>query len=345
MRLRRVLAGTVIVLIGLAGALVIAVNVSPWPGVLVIRAIFDKGAADASAALVKHLPPQVIARSDLRYDPNDPDAKLDLYLPQAAQAGSAKPITVVWVHGGAWVSGRKEDIGHYARILAGRGFTVASVDYTLAPQAIHPVPVRQVNVALAWLRENSAALQIDAERIVLAGDSAGAHIVTQLAVALTEPAYAATLGIRPGLPAANIRGMLLFCGAYDTEAINLDGPFGIFLRTVLRAYSGTRDFRNDESFRPSSVVRHVTGKFPPAFITAGNGDPLLAQSRVLADRLSALGVRTDTLFFPADRVPPLAHEYQFNLDDPAGKTALDRVVNFLHSLGSPGNTPTTPIAS
>ncbi|MBW4095565.1 MAG: alpha/beta hydrolase fold domain-containing protein [Acidobacteria bacterium] len=42
--------------------------------------------------------------------------------------------TIVWIHGGAWISGYKEDADPYARMLAGRGFTAVSFVYTLPPE-------------------------------------------------------------------------------------------------------------------------------------------------------------------------------------------------------------------
>jgi acetyl esterase/lipase len=75
--------------------------------------------------------------------------------------------------------------------------------------------------------------------------------------------------------------------------------------------------------------------FPPAFISVGNADPLAPQSRALAEALEAVGVEVDTLFFPDDHSPPLAHEYQLLLSTQEGRLALDRSVAFLaaHSSG------------
>jgi len=53
-----------------------------------------------------------------------------------------------------------------------------------------------------------------------------------------------------------------------------------------------------------------------------NADPLAPQSRMLAEVVTQHGVPVDTLFFPDDYAPPLAHEYQFDLDTEAGQTAL-----------------------
>jgi acetyl esterase/lipase len=70
----------------------------------------------------------------------------------------------------------------------------------------------------------------------------------------------------------------------------------------------------------------------PMFLSAGNADPLGPQSVQLAERAAALGIRTDTLFFPADHAPLLGHEYQFDLDIADGRTALDRASAFLNRV-------------
>lgn len=323
-------AGKWLLLTGLVLAvLILPFVLSPWPGALLIRQIFNAGAEQASTKLQPHLPAHIAVLADQQYDESDPDAFLDVYFPKAA---STALTTVVWVHGGGWVSGRRSDIGHYAQILAAQGFTVVTVDYTIAPEAVHPVPARQVNRALHWLQENAGRLPINPEKFVLAGDSAGAQIASQVALVHREPAYAQALGITPALRPAQVAGMLLYCGAYDLEAINLDGPFGLFLRSVLWSYSGRRDFRQVPGFMLMSVQQQVSANFPPAFISAGNADPLGAQSVALAETLQGLGVRVDSLFFPADYQPGLGHEYQFDLDTEAGQKALLRSAAFLHTL-------------
>jgi acetyl esterase/lipase len=101
---------------------------------------------------------------------------------------------------------------------------------------------------------------------------------------------------------------------------------------VLWSYSGTKDFLANEPFKLAWAIPHATPNFPPAFISAGNGDPLLPHSLALADALEAKGVRVERLFFPNDYAPSLPHVYQFNLDTEAGKLALDRSVGFLWAL-------------
>ena len=95
------------------------------------------------------------------------------------------------------------------------------------------------------------------------------------------------------------------------------------------AFSGSKDFKDNPRFAAAWVLNHVTAEFPPAFISAGNGDPLLPQSIALADKLASRGVRVESLFFASDHRPALPHEYQFNLDNEAGRLALARSVAFL----------------
>jgi acetyl esterase/lipase len=242
---------------------------------------------------------------------------------------------VIWVHGGAWVSGSKENVGNYLRLLAGANIAMVNVNYTLAPSATHPTPSRQVNAALGWIVANGPASEIDATRIVLAGDSAGSQIATQVAIAQLDPAYAAALGIKAALPVSSLRGLVLFCGAYDARNLNLDGAFGGFLRKILWAYFGQQDFTSAPGFDLFSVAGHLPPAMPPLFISAGNADPLGPQSMELADIADAKVIVTDTLFFPAGYAPPLGHEYQFDLTTEAGQMALARTRAFLATRFSP----------
>ena len=332
--LRKLLAWTAL-LLGL-GALA-AHFVTPWPSVWAIRAVFDSGAATASTALEKHLPTNVTARVGLRYAAADPDALLDIYRP--AQLADGAPV-VVWIHGGGFVSGRRQDIENYLKILAGRGFITVNVDYTIAPEAIYPTPTLQFAKALAYLDRNAASLGLAGRRFVLAGDSAGAQLAAQQANIITAPEYAKAVGVAAPIAPVKLAGALLHCGVYDVGAMKTDasGVLGWFMRTVTWAYSGQRDWREARGFETFSVTNYLTPRFPPTFISAGNADPLLSQSQLIDRKLREQGVVVDSLFFPTDHQPPLSHEYQFNLDTAAGQQAFDRTVAWLNSLAaqSPG---------
>lgn len=325
--MRKVLFGLfIVVAIIVAGFLL-----SPWPSVFVIRTIFDSGAAKASAKLEKHLPLAILTETR-RYDPADADAVMDIHRPKSVLAGTP---TIVWVHGGGFVSGRRSDLTNYTKILAGQGFVVVNIDYTIAPDAKYPVPVRQVNNALGYLSRNAQALDVDPDHIVLAGDSAGAQIVAQTAAVIANPRYAGTIGIKPSLSDRQIAGVLLFCGVYDITKMGEGGGLvGWFVKSTTWAYSGERDWRDAKGFESMNVAPNIMANYPPVFVSAGNADPLGPQSVSFADSLEAKGVVVDRLFFPSGYEPPLGHEYQFDLDTAAGREALTRSLAWLRNLPS-----------
>ena len=296
---------------------------------MLIRCVFNEGAAQATERLQKHLPNDVAEHLNVQYAASDPDAYFDVFWPEtAAQSMQALP-TVVWVHGGGWVSGSRKDLDSYAKILASRGFTVVSVGYSIAPEAKYPTPVRQVNEALGFVTQNAVRLHADAGKIFLAGDSAGAQIAAQEANLVSVPKYATDVGIVPAIERRQLAGAVLFCGAYDAKLVKQEGLEWWFVHTVLWSYSGRKNFMKDSMFARMSVLDYVTGAFPPVFISAGNADPLEAQSRVFAQKLTRLGVSVDALFYPKHYAPALGHEYQMNLDTDAGRLAPEQCVAFL----------------
>lgn len=331
---RPLLPRLLLALVLLLAAVAAAFALSPWPGALLIRALFDHGAAQASARLAPHVPAGVVEHLGEVYDTAGVargSGRFDLFLPPpGAQAAGAPLPLVVWVHGGGAVSGSRGDIANYARVLAGQGLAVATVDYSIAPEARYPLPLHEVNAALGHLAANAARWGVDPGRFVLAGDSAGAHIAAQVANLTVVPAYAQALGIAPALQPAQLRALLLFCGPYVMRSRDAQGVGRWFMHTVLWAYSGTRHYETDPAFAgTANVIDHLTADFPPAFVSAGNADPLLPHSQALAARLQALGTPLHTLFFAADHQPPLPHEYQFDLDGADGRRALREAVEFV----------------
>lgn len=273
----------------------------------------------------------VFEQKDLSYG-HERDAKLDVYYPKVVAGSKERLPTIVWVHGGAWVGGDKSHISNYLKLLAGQGYTVVGVNYSRAPGAKFPESLRQVMEALAWIQARTAALHVDSSRLVLAGDSAGAHIASQIVAMTVNLEYARALGIYSPVEPGHIRGAVLFCGAYDVELLDFEGRLAWFLHTVLSAYTGSKNLRGNPCTTLLSVRNWVTSDFPAPFISAGNADPLGPQSTALAETLVALGVEPDTLFFAADHEPRLNHEYQFDARLKEFDLALERSLTYLRKV-------------
>lgn len=328
-RLRRALVSVVIGLAITIVALWIWTQRSPWPGVLLIRHGLGDGMEDAQR-IAEYVPDDVTRRVDVVYEPGDADGRLDVLYPEEVD----DPLpTVVWVHGGAFVAGTKDALRDYLAVLASHGFTVVNIEYTKAPTAVYPRPVEQLDTALRFVVDHADELYVDPQQLVLAGDSAGAHIAAQTAMAMTDPAYAQAAGLPVTSDGARLRAAILASGAFDLAAIDLeDEQFGWFLRTVLWAYSGEKDFAADERFWFASLPEHVSTGFPPTFLTTGPADPLLSHSLTMAEALRDEGVEVDTLFFPAETTDAsIGHEYQLRLDTPEAREAMERMIALLRA--------------
>jgi acetyl esterase/lipase len=300
--------------------------VSPRPAAALLRRLFAYGGAATARGLARHDPGGVDVRRDERYGAGA-DSVLDVYRPAGRE--EALPL-VVWIHGGGWLAGSKEELAGFFRLIAARGHAVAAPRYSLAPKHPYPTALRQVMEALAYLSAHAERLGVDPGLIVIAGDSAGAQLAAQTAALVTTPGYAEAVGVPATIAPEQLRGVALACGAYDLSLLTEGSGLGQSMATaILWSYSGHRGFQRDESFAMASVADHLSSGFPPALVTVGNADPLRAHSIVLGRRLRELGVPVDALFFPDDHQPPLGHEYQFDLDTEAGRRFLERLTAFL----------------
>lgn len=320
----------------LAVCVYVAFQVSPWPGVLVLRATGNDG-LDTADGVARYVPNNVTSLYDEPYDPASPYGLLDVFFPDDARG----PLpTIVWIHGGAFIAGTKAALPPYLTILASHGFTVVNVEYTKAPERQYPTPILQLNEALAYLTANAERFHIDPNQFVLAGDSAGAHITAQTALATVDATYRTATGLPAVLQAQQLKGVVLASGPYDLNGVDYDSKtFGWFLHTVIWAYTGRKDFLDDPAVALLSLVDQVSPNFPPTFITTGPSDPLLTHSEELAQNLRAQDVDVTTLFFPAATTDPaIGHEYQFDLNTPEARQALEAIVAFarVHT-----NSPTT----
>jgi acetyl esterase/lipase len=141
----------------------------------------------------------------------------DLYVPDGAGPFPA----LVAVHGGGWQLGSRASYKHWGEYLAARGYALFSVDYRLCKidHKTYPEAVHDIRAAVQFLRGSAAELKIDAKRIGLIGDSAGAHLAALVALAGDAPVYAgAHRDDRFAAQSARVKAMIGFYGVYDMAA-------------------------------------------------------------------------------------------------------------------------------
>jgi acetyl esterase/lipase len=312
-------------------ALRVTMLVSPRPSALLVRKVFARTGGDQATRLSTGAPTDVRVVSDVGYGSGSgADERVDLYLPPSAGGGADAPPVVMWIHGGAWVGGSKDELsGWFRRLADAADVAVAAISYSLAPESTSPTPLAQAARAARFLADHGDELGVDTSQLFVGGDSAGAQIAAQLGAVASSAELASRCGL-VGAEVPPLRGLVLCCGPYDVRTFGDDGPVHHIVDAVMWAYSGTRRWRGDERFLDTmAVVDHVSEAFPATFVTVGNADPLEPQTDQLQAALAAAGVETDALRFEPDHQPALGHEYQFDVRLDESSTALSRIAAFL----------------
>lgn len=187
---------------------------------------------------------------------------LDVY----PQNETAQPSPVlVFIYGGAWTSGSKEQYRFAATAFHKLGYTVVVPNYVLYPQGKFPEFIEDVAVALAWVKENIAQYHGDHQKLFLVGHSAGAHTGALLS---TDPHYLQNVGMQK----SDISGFAGLAGPYGftptkQKYINIFGP--------------------PENFHKMKAMNHVSGNEPPMILMHGLADKTvgLLNQQVLAQKI------------------------------------------------------------
>lgn len=104
------------------------------------------------------------------------DLKIDVFQPKAKKSTGHPAVLIV--HGGGWRSGNSAQHIPLAQHLAAAGFASFTVEYRLSTEALYPAAVHDVKAAIRWIRANARKLNVDSNKIAVAGFSAGGELAT-----------------------------------------------------------------------------------------------------------------------------------------------------------------------
>jgi acetyl esterase len=271
--------------------------------------------------------------NDIRYGGEYPNSFLDIWYTDADRG--AKRPTVIFLHGGGFFMGSKEWGDPMAggrvqgaetdplAIMTKRGFNVVNMDYALSPAYRYPVPMRQLNQAIAYLQANSARLGLDMTRLFIMGGSAGAQMSAQYGLLLSNPAYAAQVGIKPTIDPAHVKGVVLY-----SAPLKVSG-FGWRFNAMLWSYLGTKDLENSRAAKQMDIVPQVTSRYPATYLTDGNqSDTFPEHAKAMARALREKGVdHVFTYYEPTEA--KLDHGYTGDLSNKYGRQNLERTIAFM----------------
>ena len=240
-------------------------------------------------------PADIVRVDDQRYG-EDPMQVLDVYYPAGTEG---KLPAIVSIHGGGYVYGTKETYQYYCMNLAQRGFTVVNFSYRLGPKNKFPAQIEDTNAALRFVCENAERYHIDTDCVFFVGDSAGGHLNAMYSAAVTNPEYAALLGLE--IPDYHLRATALNCGVYRLEDL-------LGSREMLSLLEGEPS-RYEETW---DILGHITDSFPPSFVMSATGDMCLPYAVPMAEYLRSAGVEAE-LHIYGDASNRLPHVFHVNM--------------------------------
>ncbi|PWG79118.1 alpha/beta hydrolase [Pararcticibacter amylolyticus] len=212
------------------------------------------------------------------------DGKMDLYLPPKEKGLS--PV-VINIHGGGWNKGVKESQTGFNAWFK-KGYAVANIAYRLSQVATAPAAVEDTRCALIYLIKNAKELNIDINKIVIMGGSAGGHLA--LMGGLLENNHLFDTNCK-GVENVKVAAIIDKYGITDVN----DWAYGPNI-TSKSATMWLGDKAKDKAFAASvSPVSYVKKTSPPVFIVHGDADPTVPyqQSVELHKKLVAAGVKTE----------------------------------------------------
>jgi acetyl esterase len=248
-----------------------------------------------------------------------------LYRPEGAGQG-----LIIGVHGGGWTFGSLDSHDRFFRLLAlDAGLPLLAIDYRLAPE--HPFPAGRDDVLAvieAVLNGSLTGIAPRADHIVLAGDSAGAHLALAALIARRDSG------------AERLAGAALFYGCFapdfETESHRElgDGAFGLSTDRMRWYWGNLLGEESPDTIGPVAPLRQPLHDLPPLYLNAAGLDPLRDDTLTLSARLARAGVA-----HRFDSVPGVIHGFmQMSKELPAARTSIRAAGDWLRNAITAGTT-------
>lgn len=201
---------------------------------------------------------------------------------------------LVYLHGGGWTLFSLDTHDRLMREYAARaGVLVIGVDYALSPESKFPVALNETVAAVRWLRAHAADLGLDAGRLAIGGDSAGANLAVSAAIVLRDAGEADAL-----------KAMVLNYGVFDSDCDNAShrryGGEGYMLASDEMAGFWANYIRGEADLDEplARPLRAELKGLPPALLVIAECDALHDEDAAMARALAAAGVPAAARVYP-----------------------------------------------
>ncbi len=260
------------------------------------------------------------------------DNRLFYFPPAAGKTRAASPA-VLWIHGGGWTGGSPESFFPMARYTAARGAASFVVQYRLvnAGGVTMADSIADCKSAVRYLRGHAAELNIDPDKIAVAGESAGGHLAAAVATldGDNNPEDAPGISARPD-------ALVLYNPCLDLGRSS-------FARLLPGAAMepATRQRELADQYSP---LAHVHPGLPPTICIHGEADTVVSpdQSRDFAAKMRQAGNHCELVLLPG--IPHAFLIPAYKCSEAVVVNALRRGDQFLASLGYFSGEPTLTVS-
>jgi len=253
----------------------------PPPGdVAALRAGELATARQIEGTLTSHVPASVRVRDAVI--PGEHPIPIRIYTPE----GDRVRAGLLFAHGGGWASGSIEAAdGHCGDMAEGADIVVVSVDYRLIPEHPFPAGLDDVSTALRWLAAHAEELGVDAARLAIGGESAGANLAAAAAIRARDAG-----GPELSLQLFEVAVLDLTDTITESrrEVLEQMPDFAHSLEAVRDAYLASGADPHDP--RVSPLLTPDLSGLPTTLLLAAEVDPIRDDSTAYAERLRAAGV-------------------------------------------------------
>jgi acetyl esterase len=222
--------------------------------------------------------------------PGETPIPIRIYTPE----GDHVRAGLLFAHGGGWASGSIEAAdGHCGDIAAGADVVIVSVDYRLIPENPFPAGLDDVSTALRWFAEHAEELGVDATRLAIGGESAGANLAAVAAIQARDAG-----GPELQLQLFEVAVLDLTDTMTDSrrEVLEMMPDFAHSLEAVRDAYVASGADPHDPRVSPL-LTKDLSG-LPTTLLLAAEVDPVRDDSTAYAKQLTEAGVTARSRVFP-----------------------------------------------
>jgi acetyl esterase/lipase len=221
------------------------------------------------------------------------ELKLDVYRPRTAPSGLLP--TAMFFHGGGYsVNARKEGSALQMTPYLQMGWNAINVEYRPSGVALAPAAIEDARCAVRWAIQNSKQYNIDPERIVVTGQSAGGHLALMAGLATEADGFDRNC---PGQQPIRVAAIVNWYGITDFSPLVEDPS-----RTYAVTWIGGQPNRKEIAAKVSPIT-HVRAGAPPTITIHGDADPTVPydQATRQTDALKKAGVTAELVTIPGGR--------------------------------------------